>query len=72
MICTSITLRTSTRVSPGFDEEFWNKSKKDAVVKALCDLIYEVYRRRMETLVDKLIPIIKQVYEKQESYRFLP
>ena len=52
-------------IDPGFDEEFWNKSKKDAVVKALCDHIYEVYRRRMETLVDKLIPIIKQVYEKQ-------
>lgn len=52
-------------VDPGFDEEFWNKSKKDAVVKALCDHIYEVYRRRMETLVDKLIPIIRQVYEKQ-------
>ncbi len=52
-------------IDPGFDAEFWNKSKKDAVVKALCDHMYEVYRRRMETLVDKLTPIIKQVYEKQ-------
>ena len=52
-------------IDPGFDEEFWNKSKKDAIVKALCDHMYEVYRRRMDGLVEKLMPIIKQVYEKQ-------
>ena len=52
-------------IDPGFDAEFWNKSKKDAVVKALCDHMYEVYRRRMDALVEKLTPIIKQVYEKQ-------
>ena len=52
-------------IDPGFDEEFWSKSKKDAVVKALCDHMYEVYRRRMDALVEKLTPIIKQVYEKQ-------
>ena len=52
-------------IDPGFDAEFWNKSKKDAVVKALCDHMYEVYRRRMDALAEKLTPIIKQVYEKQ-------
>ena len=52
-------------IDPGFDAEFWNKSKKDAVVKALCDHMYEVYCRRMDALVEKLTPIIKQVYEKQ-------
>ncbi len=52
-------------IDPGFDAEFWNKSKKDAVVKALCDHMYEVYRRRMDALVEKLTPIIKQVYENQ-------
>ena len=54
-------------IDPGFDEEFWSKSKKEAVVKALCDHMYEVYRRRMDALVEKLTPIIKQVYEKQGS-----
>ena len=54
-------------IDPGFDEEFWNKSRKDAVIKALCDHMYEVYRRRMDALVEKLTPIIKQVYEKQGS-----
>ena len=52
-------------IDPGFDEDFFNKSKKDDIVSALCHHMRECYDRRMESLVEKLQPIIKQVYEKQ-------
>lgn len=52
-------------IDPGFDEAFYNKSKKDDIVSALCHHMQECYQRRMQALVEKLSPIIKQVYEKQ-------
>ena len=52
-------------IDPGFDEAFYNKAKKDDIVSALCHHMQECYQRRMQALVDKLSPIIKQVYEKQ-------
>ena len=52
-------------IDPGFDEAFYNKAKKDDIVSALCHHMQECYQRRMQTLVEKLSPIIKQVYEKQ-------
>ena len=52
-------------IEPGFDEQFYSKANKDELVKALKDHMYESYRRRMDALVEKVFPIIKQVYEKQ-------
>ena len=52
-------------IDPGFDEAFYNKAKKDDIVSALCHHMQECYQRRMQSLVEKLSPIIKQVYEKQ-------
>lgn len=52
-------------IDPGFDEAFYNKAKKDDIVSALCLHMQECYQRRMQALVEKLSPIIKQVYEKQ-------
>ncbi len=52
-------------IDPGFDEAFYNKAKKDDIVSALCHHMQECYQRRMQALVEKLSPIIKQVYEKQ-------
>jgi len=51
----------------GFDEEFYSHSRKDAIASKLCEHMMEVYHRRMEGVVEKLNPIIKQVYEKQGS-----
>ena len=51
----------------GFDEEFFEKAKKDAVADKLCEHMHEVYARRMEALSTKLYPVIKEVYEKQGS-----
>ncbi len=51
----------------GFDAEFYSKAKTDALVDAVCANMQAVYQRRMDLLVEKLQPIIKDVYEKQGS-----
>ncbi len=51
----------------GFDEEFYNKARRDEIADKLCEHMHEVYVRRMEGLSTKLFPVIKQVYEKQGS-----
>lgn len=61
------TLMARLSIDPGFDEKFYGSAKKDEIVNALCDHIQATYGRRMQGLVEKLAPIIKQVYEKQGS-----
>ncbi len=51
----------------GFDEEFYAHAKPAEVADKLCAHMEEVYNRRMDTLVEKVNPIIKQVFEKQGS-----
>ena len=54
-------------ISLGFDAEFYEKAKKDDLAKALQEHMEEVYNRRMDAMVTKVYPFIKQVYEKQGS-----
>ena len=61
------TLMAQLSIDAGFDADFYTKSKQDDIVKALCEHMQEVYKRRMDTLVERLFPIIKEVYEKQGS-----
>ena len=49
----------------GFDEDFYSKAKPEAIQAKLCEQMEAEYRRRMDALVTKLNPIIKEVYEKQ-------
>ncbi|MCQ2181067.1 MAG: preprotein translocase subunit SecA [Bacteroidales bacterium] len=58
-------LMATLSIDCGFDEEFFSKSKSNAIVSKLCEHMKEVYVRRMDAMVEKLNPIIKQVYEKQ-------
>ena len=51
----------------GFDEQFYEKARKDDIADKLCEHMHEVYTRRMEGLSTKLYPVIKEVYEKQGS-----
>ena len=51
----------------GFDAEFYEKAKKGDLAQALQKHMEEVYNRRMDTMVEKVYPFIKQVYEKQGS-----
>ena len=55
----------SLSIDLGFDEDFYNKAKPQAIADALFAHMQEVYRRRMETIAQKAYPVIKTVYEKQ-------
>lgn len=52
-------------ISGGFDADFYAKAKKEELEDAICANMMEVYRRRMDALVDKVYPIVKEVFEKQ-------
>ena len=60
-------LMAQLSIDPGFDEAFWSDAKKDDIKKALTDHMMEVYRRRMDAMIAKVYPFIKDVYEKQGS-----
>ena len=51
----------------GFDADFYEHAKPAQIADKLCEHMQEVYNRRMDTMVEKVNPIIKQVYEKQGS-----
>ena len=52
-------------VDPGFDEEFFNSAKPSQIAEKLHEHMIETYQRRMDTMVQKAYPIIKDVYENQ-------
>ena len=51
----------------GFDAEFYEHAKPAQIADKLCAHMQEVYDRRMDAMVEKVNPIIKQVFEKQGS-----
>ena len=55
----------SLSIETGFDEEFYSKARKQEISERLFHTMQEVYRRRMESMVQKAYPFIKDVYEKQ-------
>ncbi|MCR4570830.1 MAG: preprotein translocase subunit SecA [Bacteroidales bacterium] len=59
------TLMAKLSIDAGFDADFYSHAKDDEIVNALIKHMQEVYGRRMSVLVEKLSPIIKNVYEKQ-------
>ena len=56
---------TALSVDPGFEEEVYNHAKPAELVDRLHAQMLETYNRRMDTMVQKAFPIIKDVYEKQ-------
>ena len=62
-----ISLMAELSIDAGFDEEFYKKAKKDELAAKLSEHMHEVYMRRMNALVEKTLPIVKNVYEKQGS-----
>ena len=56
---------TSLSVDPGFEEEFFYHAKPAEIVEKLHAQMLATYERRMDTMVQKAFPIIKDVYEKQ-------
>ena len=61
------TLMGQFGIDAGFDASFYEKAKDAELESALISHMQEVYKRRMDSLVEKLVPIIKEVYEKQGS-----
>ena len=52
-------------IDPGFDAEFYANAKPDDIIKKLFANMEEVYKRRMDTMIGKVYPFLKEVYEKQ-------
>ena len=51
----------------GFDEEYFSGVKTRELTETLHKHILETYQRRMDTMVQRAFPIIKQVYENQAA-----
>ena len=58
---------SSLSIDPGFDEEFFAKANKAAMTEKLHEHMLETYQRRMDTMLTRAYPIIKEVYEKQAA-----
>ena len=54
-------------IDPGFDADFYASARPDSLVDKLYDHMQDTYRRRMDTMAEKVYPFIKQVFEKQGS-----
>lgn len=49
----------------GFDEAYYSSAKPKELTEKLHAHMLETYQRRMDTMVQRAFPIIKEVYEKQ-------
>ncbi len=62
-----VSLMAQLSIDTGLDEQTYEKAKPAEIEDRIVEHMQEVYRRRMDTLVERLYPIIKDVYEKQGS-----
>ena len=60
-----VSLMARLSIDSGLDAETYAKAKPAEIEDILVDHMQEVYRRRMDALVERLYPIIRDVYEKQ-------
>ncbi len=58
---------TSLSIDLNFDEEYFNKAGKKDMTELLQKHMLETYERRMDTMLQRAYPIIKEVYEKQSA-----
>ena len=58
---------TAVSTDLNFDEEYFRTAKPKDLVEKLHSHILETYERRMDTMVQRAYPIIKEVYEKQAA-----
>ncbi len=58
-------IMSSLSIDLGFDEEFYNKANPKAIAEKLHANMMETYTRRMDTMLQRAYPILKEVYEKQ-------
>jgi preprotein translocase subunit SecA len=55
----------SLSIDLGFDEEFYQGAKPKDILEKLHENMLATYNRRMDAMVQKAYPIIREVYEKQ-------
>ena len=60
-----VSLMAQLSIDSGLDAGTYEKAKPAELEDRIVEHMQEVYRRRMDTLVERLYPIIKDVYEKQ-------
>ena len=60
-----VSLMASLSIDSGLDAATYERAKPAEIEDRIVEHMQEVYRRRMDTLVERLYPIIKDVYEKQ-------
>ena len=58
-------LMTSLSIDLGFDQEYYAKSNPKDMAEKLHEHMLATYQRRMDTMLQRAFPIIKEVYEKQ-------
>ena len=58
---------TSLSIDLGFDEEYYNKANAKDMTEKLHEHMLKAYERRMDTMLQRAYPIIKEVYEKQAA-----
>ncbi len=58
---------TSLSIDLGFDEEYYNKANPKDMTEKLHEHMLQAYERRMDTMLQRAYPIIKEVYEKQSA-----
>ena len=56
---------SSLSIDLGFDEEFFTKANKTVMAEKIQENMLATYERRMDTMLSRAYPIIKDVYEKQ-------
>ena len=61
----SETVMSALSIDLGFDEAFFEKAKTKDIADKLYEHIAQTYKRRIDAMVVKAFPIIKEVYEKQ-------
>ncbi len=54
----------SLSIEPGFDEEFYNSANGKALVEKLHENMLKTYERRMDTMAQRSLPFIKDMYKK--------
>ena len=58
-------LMAQLSIDPGFDAAYYDQAKPADLSAKLFEHMQEVYDRRMDTMITKVYPFIKNVYEKQ-------
>ena len=62
-----VSLMAQLSIDSGLDEATYEKAKPAELEDRIVEHMQEVYHRRMDTLVERRYPIIKDVFEKQGS-----